>query len=114
MTKKSLICAAICMCTLVGCGQEKKDNENASPAAVVIKATFDKTGQHPGTTAVQGPTPVTCLSASGGGGKCNIAAPGYFGDIAPGTQIGTSGAGTVTLNCSGTGNYLACSAKVGQ
>ncbi|HTA21926.1 MAG TPA: hypothetical protein VK763_00210 [Terriglobales bacterium] len=91
----------------------RTSKKDASAAAVVIKATVDSTGQHPGSTAVSGPTQVKCLTASGGDGKCNINAPGYSGDIAPGTSIGTSGAGTVTLNCSGTGNYLACSARVG-
>lgn len=110
MKKAILICAAICLCAFIGRAEDKK----AAASVQIIKATLDNSGQHPGTAAVQGPATVTCLSASGSGGTCFIVGPGYSGQVAPNKQIGTSGAGTVTLNCNGTGNYLTCSAKVAQ
>ena len=110
----TLLCAAICLFVLAGWGEDKKAE---TKSVQIIKATFDSTGQHPGTAAIQGPAKVTCLSATGAGGTCYIEAPGYSGQVSPNppnNPIGTSGAGTVTLNCNGTGNNLACSAKVEQ
>src|SRR5205814_1800741 len=83
-----------------------------------ISATVDKSGQHPGTTAVRGPATVTCASATSDTPNpspkpsCFIIAPGYSGSLDPGRSVGTSGAGTVTLNCNGQGNRLNCSAEV--
>ena len=104
-----------CVLLLVGCkNSEKTDNPaTPAPAAVTIKATLDSTGQHPGTAAVGGPTKLTCLRASGINGKCYVVGPGVNNIMAPNTTVGTSGPGTVTLNCNGTGNYLECYLQVG-
>ena len=108
MKRLSLI-LGVCLVIVVGC--QKSAPENA--ASVVINATVDNTGQHPGTAAVAGPTKLTCLSASGKDGRCYVVGPGVNNIIAPGAIVGTSGAGTVTLNCNGTGNFLQCSLRVG-
>jgi len=105
----------LCVVVLVGCKKREntQDSTTPAPAAVTIKATFDSTGQHPGTAAVAGPTKLTCLRASGINGKCYVVAPGVNNIMAPGTTVGTGGPGTVTLNCNGTGNYLECYLQVG-
>jgi hypothetical protein len=86
----------------------------------VISASFDQTGQHPGLSPIAGPATVSCLTATSDiqnpqpPPSCNILTPGYNGDVKVGQSVGASGAGTVTLTCSGNGqgNKLACSARV--
>lgn len=72
---------------------------------------------HTGTAATGGPSSVTCLSATGSGGqmgpaRCSIKAPGYRGAVNVGQTIGTSGSGTVALNCMGPPPPITCSAKI--
>jgi hypothetical protein len=86
----------------------------AGPSAQ-ITAAFDQKGHHPGTAPAKGPATVRCLSAVSDLGKpagCYIVAPGYAGEVPVGHSIGTSGAGTVTLTCTGQGNVVRCVAQV--
>jgi hypothetical protein len=91
----------------------------AFAASTTISSTTEKSGnQHPGSAAVKGPATVTCTSATGNDPRnyppsCSIAAPGYSGTVNQGKQVGTSGAGTVTLTCNGQAP-LRCSAKIDQ
>ena len=100
----------------VGLSQEAPKAKKAGRQ--VINASFDKTGQHPGTAPISGPATITCLSATSrsptGQPKpsCFVVAPGYTGNLAPQQKAGASGAGTVTLNCNGQGDVLKCSAAV--
>jgi len=98
--------------------QSEKAPEKSAKAATVISARTDKTGQHPGTAPVGGPSTVTCTSATSDIPRpqpppsCFIVAPGFSGNLNRGQSAGTSGAGTVTLTCNGQGNILTCSATV--
>jgi hypothetical protein len=95
--------------------------DNATFAAsVIIKASSDANGnQHAGTTAVRGPAKVTCLSATQSvtprpgdpPPTCYVVGPGVAAQVHKGTNVGTSGAGTVTLTCNGQG-ALTCSVRV--
>lgn len=67
------------------------------------------------------PSTVKCTSAYGdvpSGGvppKCWIESPGYSGLVAPGTSVGTSGAGTVKLTCVGSvtpNGVIFCAAEI--
>ena|SRR5947209_1405004 len=84
-----------------------------------ISSTTDTHGNIiPGSAAISGTATVTCVSAHGNNPHvnrpaCNIAAPGYNGAVKPGSSVGTSGAGTVTLTCSGAAP-LQCSASIRQ
>jgi hypothetical protein len=83
-----------------------------------ITASFDSTGQHPGTAAIGGPVKITCTRAVSDipnpqpRPSCLIQAPGYGGNLNPGQSAGASGAGTVVLNCNGQGNVLRCGARI--
>jgi hypothetical protein len=91
----------------------------ASAASRVINASTDMNGnQHPGTTAVRGPARVTCLTATQSSAHpgdppatCYVQGPGVASQVQKGANVGTSGAGTVTLTCNGQGR-LTCSARV--
>jgi len=84
-----------------------------------ISASTDANGnQHPGTAAVKGPATVTCSSATESAHKpgdpppaCYVTGPGVGARVEKGHQVGTTGAGTVTLICNGNGR-LTCSAQV--
>jgi len=67
--------------------------------------------QHPGTAAVSGPAKVTCVSVGGTNATCYITGPGVAKQVPKGGQVGTSGAGTVTLICNGSG-ALTCAARM--
>ena len=92
--------------------------KTAAKSGQSISATFDKTGQHPGTAPVTGPATVTCTNATSNipnpqpKPSCFVTAPGFNGNLDKGQKAGTSGAGTVTLNCNGQGDFLSCSATV--
>ena len=117
----------VVMSFLMACTSVARSDDNVTSKAVVktnvqpaqvISATLDKTGQHPGTAPVKGPATVTCTKAVSDIPRpqpipsCSIVAPGYSGQLNKGQSAGTSGAGTVTLNCNGQGNVLSCSATV--
>jgi hypothetical protein len=102
-----------------GDGAQDRGKKVTKNAAQIIKATFDNTGQHPGTAAINGPARIVCLSATSDipnsqpKPTCLVQAPGYYGNLnPPNGQAGATGAGTVILNCNGTGNYLTCSASI--
>lgn len=74
-----------------------------------------------GYAPIKGAAIVQCLHATGSVNitpRCNINAPGYSGGLTTGQTIATTGAGTVTLNCTGmypaNGGGLNCSAQVSQ
>ena len=78
----------------------------------VISASTEASGnQHPGTAAVSGPATVTCIFVAGTNATCFVTGPGVAQQIPKGGQVGTSGAGTVTLICNGSG-ALRCQARV--
>ena len=87
----------------------------AQGASKTINSTTDKNGnQHPGTTAVKGPATITCLTANppqNPPATCYVEGPGVAKQVRVGANVGTSGAGTVTLTCNGTAP-LNCSARV--
>ena len=95
-------------------------NAQRTPRAEVhaLQATTDKTGEHPATAEITGPATITCLNAasetlnSQPPPSCNIAAPGFKGIVKKGVTVNATGAGTVTLTCSGQG-YLRCDARIG-
>ncbi|SRR6266481_3253485 len=67
--------------------------------------------QHPGTAAVSGPAKVTCTNVGGKNATCYVTGPGVAQQVPKNGQVGTSGAGTVTLICNGTGP-LTCQARI--
>lgn len=95
---------------------KKTGSKPSSPQT--ISARTDRTGQHPGTAAIRGPATITCTSASSDipnpqpRPSCFVIAPGFTGDVQVNSRVGSSGAGTVTLNCNGQGNILTCSASI--
>jgi len=108
MTRLSLS-FALCFIALGGC----KSSKETAVGRQVISAAVDMTGRHyPGTASVSGPSRLICLEASGAGGSCFVVAPGYTGNLQPGGSRGTSGPGTVALDCSGTGDFLQCSLQI--
>jgi hypothetical protein len=109
MRRKSLIIAILCLCSLVGCKLHKKE---ALSGGKVISAQVYQGVAHPASVATKGPATVKCIGTSGRATKCNIAAPGYSGDIDVDQEIGASGPGTVTLNCSSPSSYSSCTARV--
>jgi hypothetical protein len=122
MSKYRLFFILICLVcvialSLAGVSQGAPGPEQKA-APQVMTATVDKTGQHPGTTAIAGPATVKCLSASSSTANgqpkpsCFVTMPGYSGNLLPGASAGAGGAGTVTLNCNGQGDFLRCSASV--
>ena len=101
-----LVVAAV-MC-LVGCTQKVTTSSSS------ISATYDQTGEHPGTAQVTGVATVSCADATGSQGTpvdCLILAPGYMGEVALHKSVQTTGGGTVQLSCSAQGR---CTAQVVQ
>lgn len=95
-----------------------KKSTSVAGRTQTISARSDRTGQHPGTAAVGSPATITCVSAGSDipnpqpRPSCFIIAPGFSGDVQVNSRIGSSGPGTVTLNCNGQGNILTCSASI--
>ncbi|MDQ1092872.1 hypothetical protein QE400_002285 [Xanthomonas sacchari] len=88
-------------------------------ATQTITASASHGNTYNGTASTSVPSTVTCTQASApgtDGTKCMIQAPGWYGAINQGDSIGTTGAGTVVLNCSGQYDYnsgsLSCAATV--
>jgi len=89
----------------------------ASAATQTINATSRNGNSTSESAYAASPSAVTCTQASGGGAstRCFIQSPGYSGLLKAGQTIGTSGAGTVSLSCTGTypvGGSLSCSARI--
>ena|SRR5438876_6558330 len=81
-------------------------------ASRILNASVDATGnQHNQSTAVGGPATITCTMAAGKDATCFIAGPGVAQQVPQGQNVGTNGAGTVTLNCNGSAP-LRCQARV--
>jgi len=81
-------------------------------ASRVLNASTDRNGnQHNQSTAVGGPASVTCTNTVGKDATCFIVGPGVGQQVPKGQNVGTSGAGTVTLSCNGTAP-LQCQARV--
>jgi hypothetical protein len=82
-----------------------------------LQATVDQGGVHPSSAEVTGPVKITCMNSvselpnSQPAPGCRIVAPGFTGNLAKGQVTNATGAGTVTLTCSGQG-LLRCSARI--
>jgi hypothetical protein len=105
---------------IFGVGASSQDNPPAKEKAAVsqtISASFNNTGQHPGSAAVKGPVQITCTAANSNHPNgsprpsCQVSAPGFGGPLERGKSAGTSGAGTVILTCNGQGR-LTCSLRI--
>ncbi len=84
----------------------------ALAASRVLNASIDKNGsQHNQSTAVGGPAKVTCTMAAGKDATCFVVGPGVAQQVPQNQNVGTSGAGTVTLSCNGSAP-LRCQARV--
>jgi hypothetical protein len=80
-----------------------------------LQATTDKEGSHPFSTEITEAKNITCLNAVSETPNtkpaCRIVAPGFSGILAIGKSVNATGAGTVTLTCSGQG-FMRCNARV--
>lgn len=82
-----------------------------------MQATSDASGAHPDKFDADGPVTITCLAAFSETPNarqepvCRISAPGFNGILKKGDTAKTTGAGAITLTCTGPGN-LRCSARV--
>jgi hypothetical protein len=80
-----------------------------------LQATTDKDGSHPASTEITEAKNITCMNAvsetPGAKPACRIVAPGFTGILAIGKSVNATGAGTVTLTCSGQG-FMRCAARV--
>lgn len=88
----------------------------ASAATQTISARAWNGNSTSGNAIVASSAKVTCTQASGGTNtRCFIQSPGWSGLIKAGQSIGTSGAGNVSLSCTGSypvGGSLSCSALI--
>jgi hypothetical protein len=90
--------------------------QRARPGKVTsLQATTDKDGSHPSSTEITEAKNITCMNAvsetPSAKPVCRIVAPGFTGILAIGKSVNATGAGTVTLTCSGQG-FMRCSARV--
>ena len=81
-----------------------------------LQATSDHGGEHPAKTEISGPATVACLNGvsetrNAPQPSCYVTGPGFKGILAKGKTANLTGAGTVTLTCSGQGN-MRCDARV--
>jgi hypothetical protein len=81
-----------------------------------MSASFDKGVQHPDTATITGPATITCIATvsdipSAPPPICNVAAPGFSGNLEKGKAASLTGAGTITLKCLGQG-WARCNARV--
>jgi hypothetical protein len=80
-----------------------------------LQATTDSAGSHPSSTEITEAKNITCMNATSetpsAKPACRIVAPGFTGILAIGKSVNATGAGTVTLTCSGQG-FMRCSARV--
>jgi hypothetical protein len=90
--------------------------QRARPGKVTsLQATTDSAGSHPSSTEITEAKNITCMNAvsetPGAKPVCRIVAPGFNGILAIGKSVNATGAGTVTLTCSGQG-IMRCAARV--
>ena len=80
-----------------------------------LQATTDSAGSHPSSTEITEAKNITCMNAvsetPSAKPACRIVAPGFTGILAIGKSVNATGAGTVTLTCSGQG-FMRCAARV--
>lgn len=82
-----------------------------------LQATVDKGGAHPASAQITGAVKITCMNSvselpnSQPVPGCHIVAPGFNGNLAKGQVTNATGAGSVTLTCTGQG-FLRCSARI--
>jgi hypothetical protein len=82
-----------------------------------MQATSDASGAHADKFDADGAVTITCLAAFSETPNarpepaCRISAPGFSGIMKKGDTAKTTGAGAITLTCTGPGN-LRCSARV--
>jgi|SRR3984957_19196441 hypothetical protein len=81
-----------------------------------MQASFDKGVQHPDTATITGPATITCIATvsdvpTAPPPICNVAAPGFNGNLEKGKAASLTGAGTITLKCLGQG-WARCNARV--
>jgi len=89
---------------------------NRGPMVTSMSASIDKDGPHPNKVDIKGPAPVTCLSAISDDAHsptpaCKIDGPGFKGILKKGEKADLTGAGAVTLNCTGRG-WVRCNARI--
>jgi hypothetical protein len=90
--------------------------QRARPGKVTsLQATTDSAGSHPSSTEITEAKNITCMNAvsetPSAKPACRIMAPGFTGILAIGKSVNATGAGTVTLTCSGQG-FMRCAARV--
>ena len=90
--------------------------QRARPGKVTsLQATTDSAGSHPSSTEITEAKNITCMNATSETPSakpvCRIVAPGFSGILAIGKSVNATGAGTVTLTCSGQG-FMRCAARV--
>jgi hypothetical protein len=81
-----------------------------------MQASFDKGVQHPDTATITGPATITCVATvsdvpTAPPPICNVAAPGFSGNLEKGKAASLTGAGTITLKCLGQ-RWARCNARV--
>jgi len=86
------------------------------PMVTSLSASIDKDGPHPDKAEIKGPAPITCISTitddpHSPKPACKITAPGFSGILKQGEKADATGAGTVTLACTGTG-WVRCRARI--
>jgi hypothetical protein len=86
------------------------------PMVTSMQASIDKDGPHPNKAEIKGPAPITCLGGVSDDPKsptvaCKITGPGFDGILKKGEKADLTGAGTVTLACTGRG-WVRCNARI--
>jgi hypothetical protein len=103
--------AAILLLAIPGLAQRARRGTVRS-----MQASFDKGVQHPDTATITGAATITCVATvsdipTAPPPICNIAAPGFNGNLEKGKAASLTGAGTITLKCLGQG-WARCNARV--
>jgi len=115
MAMLSKVCSVLAISSAVlffGCSHK------AHADSKTISASSDSKGNHPASSAVQGPVQITCVSATDDSGNptppaCVIDGPGTTGVVDVGHKVAITSAGNVTLTCKGAGT-LACTARIDE
>ena len=108
----------LCLLAAAVFSPASQSNAQRAPRGQVhaLQATSDKGGEHPAKTEISGPATVTCINAAseipnGPQPSCYVTGPGFTGILNKGKTASLTGAGTVTLKCSGQG-FMRCDARV--